>query len=451
MKNYKNKKNSNNEYIDKQDAFIQVNLLNDISNEEKNKIIKQYKIKESELKDQIYDLTEKIEDIQDENKQKIIDLKNEINSKKEEIIRLTNLNSKLKRNLEKMSEKVDSLYNKLLENKKLNSIKYNNINKFNINGKNNEINMNKNDNENGGSGDNLNEIIKIKDKQIKDSLSMITYLTREKNKLKEELFNLKDQIKSTNNMNNSAVINAKKKVNLLKTTNLQKFKLNNNQNDHGNPNLEKKSEKENGMGNENGMEADQNNKDNENINNNENDLFQKRMNYSSTIYKNILLQSKKNMKKRALSSANLFESKKLLQDNVHVKMNKLFNENERKALSTLFKSEEEFEYFNQKINVLHNHNSAIERKLLMKIKTLKIDNEDKDEQIQYLQDKLRETESKLKILENKLNYEKYILKQTKKISNQTSFVNSPSKKTFNSKNKDNKNSSFASSQRSNEN
>ena len=64
----------------------------------------------------------------------------------------------------------------------------------------------------------------------------------------------------------------------------------------------------------------------------------------------------------------MLEAKKRLQENVHVKMNKLFNEDERKALATLFKSDEEFEYFNQKINVLYNHNSAIEKKLYIKIK-----------------------------------------------------------------------------------
>ena len=133
-------------------------------------------------------------------------------------------------------------------------------------------------------------------------------------------------------------------------------------------------------------------------------------------------------------------------------MNKLFNENERKALSTLFKSEEEFEYFNKKINVIHNHNSAIERKLLIEIRSLKKDNDDKNEQIQYLQDKLRECETKLKIMENKLNYEQFVYRQTRKsiFNNQTSFANSQTNKTFMSISKDYKNSS-STSHKSNEN
>ena len=429
----KNKNNINNtSNIDKQDAFIQVNLMNELVAEEKNKIAKQYKLKESEYKEKIYNLKEDIENLKDENKQQIINLKNEINSKKEEIIRLTNLNSKLKRNAESMTEKINNLYNKMLEKNKLNSINYNagintntNANKFrtynsNFNkGMNNDDNNeNENSNNNNGNGigngnTDLNEIIKIKDKQIRDSLSMISYLTKEKNRLKEELFNLKDQ---TKNVNNSAIIN-KNKINLLKTTN-QKFNLNRpNQNNGSNIEIGNGNE----IGNENGDEAEKNNNINDmDLVNNENDLLQRRIKYGSTIYKNMLLKSKNN--KRATSAKNLLEEKKKLQENVHVKMNKLFNDEERKALSTLFKSSEEFDYFNQKINVLHNHNTAIERKLLIKIRSLKIDNDDKDEQIQYLQEKLRECETKLKIMENKYNYEKFLTRQNRKGSynNQTS-------------------------------
>ena len=361
-----------------------------------------------------------------------------------------------------MSEKINSLYNKILDKNKLNNI-INKNNKLNImndnNNYNNEINMNKAyNNEKNNIDNNLNEIIKIKDKQIKDSLSLITYLTREKNKLKEELFNLKDQIEKDNKINNSAVINGKKKISLLKTTISQQFKLNSyNQSNQSNPNIEKNNENENDNVNENENENKPNNQDNDNdneninnnVNNQENDLFQKRINYSSTIYKNMLLQNRNNMKNRALSSANILVSKKQLQDSVNIKMNKLFNEDERKALSTLFKSEEEFEYFNQKINVIHNHNSAIERKLLIKIRSLKKDNDDKDEQIQYLQNKCRECESKLRVLESKINYEKYVIKQMKKTSynNQSTFLNSQTKKT-NSIYKDGKNTSFLFSHRS---
>ena len=449
MKNdnyYKNKCN-----IEKQDAYIQVDLLNEIVQEEKKKLKKEYKIKENELKEKINDLTENIELLKDKNKQDIIDLKNEINSKKEEIIRLTNLNSKLKRNLEKMSQKVNNLYNKILEKNRLNNINYKlNINMIkpnNLSNRNNSNNNNNNDNSDiiiNKDNDDINEIIKIKDKQIKDSLSMISYLTREKNKLKEELFNIKDQ---TKNLNKSAIINGgENKTNLFKTSNIQNYNKNRpNQNDKDNTNLELNDENQKDNEQNNQYNDNNNNNINNNMNNsiikNDYDLLQKKMNYSSTIYKNFLLKKNNNMK-RATSSTNFLNSKKLIQENVNAKISKLFNESERKALSTLFNSEKEFEYFNQKINILHNHNTAIERKLLLKIKTLTIDNEEKKEQIQYLQDKLRECESKLKTLDHKLNYEKFLLRQTRKTLNKNqNSVPSSTRKDFNI-NKDFKNSSF---------
>ena len=73
----------------------------------------------------------------------------------------------------------------------------------------------------------------------------------------------------------------------------------------------------------------------------------------------------------------------------------------------------------------------------MKIKNITRDNDDKIEQIEYLQNKLKESESKLKILENKYSYEKYLLKLAKKPPfsqrNNISFEKSPSK-TFNNTN-----------------
>jgi hypothetical protein len=101
-------------------------------------------------------------------------------------------------------------------------------------------------------------------------------------------------------------------------------------------------------------------------------------------------------------------------ENVNAKIQKLFNESERKALSTLFESEKEFEYFNQKMNVLHKTNIINEKNFRMKIKQLTFDNHEKNEQIQYFKIKLKECESKIKILEHRLNSEKFLLKQIKK-------------------------------------
>ena len=95
-------------------------------------------------------------------------------------------------------------------------------------------------------------------------------------------------------------------------------------------------------------------------------------------------------------------------------MNKIFNDTERKALSTLFDSQEEFINFNKKINVLENHNDALVRKLLLQNKILSKENENKKEEVNILQEKLKVCESKLRTSNHNLNYEKYILNKIKK-------------------------------------
>ena len=106
-------------------------------------------------------------------------------------------------------------------------------------------------------------------------------------------------------------------------------------------------------------------------------------------------------------------------------MNKIFNDTERKALSTLFDSQEEFINFNKKINVLENHNDTLVRKLLLQNKILTKENENKKEEVNILQEKLKACESKLRTANHNLNYEKYILNKTKKsfYGTKTSFDN----------------------------
>ena len=453
--NYKNNLRvnnyNNNGEIETQNAYIQVNLIEDIISQEKEKINKEYKNKEKEMKFKIKDLTQNLEEMKEQNNKTILELKKELNLKKEEIIKLTSQNFKMKKKLESMSEKVNDLLNKVMEKKQLNEINNNkNSNKHKIyelklnnnEKKDNNINLNDIDKDinNNKSDDSLNDIINIKNKQIKDSLSMIEYLTKEKNKLKSELSEIRAQ---TNKLSNGISNNIQSKYNLkngkVPSFNIKKNNISNKNND----NLETKDgiEKENAQ--ENKISKDYKTPTSKN---DENDEFNRRFKYSETIYKKILLKKFNNTNKRAMSTANLFDSKKQVQENVNLKLNKLFNESERKALSTLFKSNEEFECFNQKITVLQNHNSSIEKKLLTKIRILSHDNDDKGEQIEYLQGKLRECESKLKILEHKLNCEKFLLKQAKKSNkNHMSFENSP-EKTFNnisnSDNKDNKESSL---------
>ena len=141
-------------------------------------------------------------------------------------------------------------------------------------------------------------------------------------------------------------------------------------------------------------------------------LHKMQKDYSVRVYNNIFDELNNDFEKRA-SSARIINLKNSY-DNIKTSMSKIFNDTERKALSTLFDSQEEFINFNKKINVLENHNDALVRKLLLQNKILTKENENKKEEVNILQEKLKECESKLRTANHNLNYEKYILNKTKK-------------------------------------
>ena len=68
----------------------------------------------------------------------------------------------------------------------------------------------------------------------------------------------------------------------------------------------------------------------------------------------------------------------------NIKFNKLFSEDEKKALSTLFKSEEELYNFNNKICILEEKNTKVENDLKEQNKQLIKELNDKNEQIKVL-------------------------------------------------------------------
>jgi len=423
---------NNNNNVGKQDASTQADLLEEIVEEEKNRINKKYKIKENKMKQKIKKLKENLELMKEENNKNILNFKKDLNVKKEEIIKLTSVNFKMKKKLEKLSDKVNELLKKMEEKKKLNDInKSKNSYKFKM------YNLNKNNddslNNNNDNSNDLSMILNIKNNQLKDSLAMIEYLTKEKNKLKSEL-----QSKSID-FNGSAIYINKNKYNTRNKNgsifNLKRYDINDK--------LNESTETKEDIRIENGQEIkNKMNEENGIVKNDDNDFLNRRFKYGENISKKVILKNLNKTNKRAFSTANLLDSKKRVQESVNSKVKKLFNDSERKALSTLFKSNEEFECFNQKMSVLQNHNSSVEKKLQMKIKNITKDNDDKIEQIEYLQNKLKESESKLKILEHKYNYEKYLLKLAKKPAfsqrNNISFENTPSKTFSNINFKNNK-------------
>ena len=90
----------------------------------------------------------------------------------------------------------------------------------------------------------------------------------------------------------------------------------------------------------------------------------------------------------------------------YLQIQKLFNANEWKALSTLFKTPEEFESFNKKIEILQKVKDQSDKNSNNQIKLLQKDNSNKNEEIQYLTEKLKEYERKMNVLVNSLNQEK---------------------------------------------
>ena len=92
-----------------QDAFVQVNFINDIIEQERKKIMHKFKERENEMRLKINELIKNIQVIKLENKKEISELKNKLDEKKEEINDLNILNNNLKKQLEKVSNKVINL------------------------------------------------------------------------------------------------------------------------------------------------------------------------------------------------------------------------------------------------------------------------------------------------------------------------------------------------------
>ena len=72
------------------------------------------------------------------------------------------------------------------------------------------------------------------------------------------------------------------------------------------------------------------------------------------------------------------------------KFNKLFNEEEKKALSTLFKSDKDLNNFNNKISILEDRNTKIENELKEENNKLINELNEKNEEIEILKQKLNE-------------------------------------------------------------
>ena len=399
-----------------QDAFVQVNFINDIIEQERKKIMYKFKERENEMRLKINELIKNIQVIKLENKKEISELKNKLDEKKEEINDLNILNNNLKKQLEKVSNKVINLNNQIIDLKNKNAI-MNSMQKLKSKTS-PSIDVNKNNKH-------IEGILNLKNQQIKDSLTTIKLLTTEKNKLENELdkvkkYNLIDPTLITLNksLNNNNSFKNKNKYNLLNSSSqnlVNKFNINTNFKGKSKnicaPNLSinylSKSLSKN----------DKNKK-----------ILQKmEKDYSIKIFKNIFSNPYNKSINRAISSRSV-KSNEISNENNKSNINKIFNDSERISLTKLFETQDEFNNFNKNSISLRNSDNSLVKKLLLKNKILSQENENKKEEVSFLQEKLKECETKLRTVNNKFNNEKYILNKNKKNLNKTTNISEMYKK-----------------------
>ena len=444
----KNKNSNNNEdennqnskdIKETQNAYIQVNFFDLILENERKKIALKYKEKENEMRLRINDLIQNLHLVKIENKKEISDLNNKLNEKNEEIMDLKNLNNSLKKQLEKCTNKLNDLNNQLQDLKRQNrtfnitrsknnengindsstsrsknyesansvnhpsydyyskNVSKKDINKPNYRYSNNELN--------NKSEDNLEETMNLKDKQLNDSFLTMRILNKDKNKL-DGITEYKKKDPSIITLNRSLNCKNKNRYNnlLMNAYKTNKNFLYKNKRDLSNERNKIKSESN--------LSINYLSRSLSNIN--EIDTIRKiQKDYSIRVYNNLLYNIDKDKNKRAIS-AKLINFKETISDYNKSNFSKIFNDSERKALSTLFKTQEEFNNFNKKIDVIEKRNGGLVRQLLMENKLLTKENENKKEEILSMQEKLKDYENKLKTVNQKLNYEKYIINKTKK-------------------------------------
>ena len=399
-----------------QDAFVQVNFINDIIEQERKKIMHKFKERENEMRLKINELIKNIQVIKLEHKKEISELKNKLDEKKEEINDLNILNNNLKKQLEKVSNKVINLNNQIIDLKNKNAI-MNSMQKLKSKTS-PSIGVNKNNKH-------IEGILNLKNQQIKDSLTTIKLLTTEKNKLENELdkvkkYNLIDPTLITLNksLNNNNSFKNKNKYNLLNSSSqnlVNKFNINTNFKGKSKnicaPNLSinylSKSLSKN----------DKNKK-----------ILQKmEKDYSIKIFKNMFSNPYNKSINRAISSRSV-KSNEISNENNKSNINKIFNDSERISLTKLFETQDEFNNFNKNSISLRNSDNSLVKKLLLKNKILSQENENKKEEVSFLQEKLKECETKLRTVNNKFNNEKYILNKNKKNLNKTTNISEMNKK-----------------------
>ena len=343
-----NNNNDKNNQINKetQNAFVQVNLINEIIEIERKNFSLKYKEKETEMKLKIKNLIQDMKLAKFESNKEIMELKTKINEKKEEIIDLRNLNSNLKKQIETLNEQINNLNNKIIELKKKNAINNIRRNYGDVNDLNKTVDNNKQNNR-------YTNIIDI------NSLPTMNKLQKEKNKIHDELEKIKEFKK---------IVPTRTKLNKSTNDFQNKFKFNSLL-----INLNKKNKdliNKNNLNNSYQIEPNLSfNSLNKKFPNNRRreSLEKMQKDYSVRIYNDMFEEFNNDLIKRSNSAGVVNLKKSGATDD---KLNKnIFNSIDRKALSTLIdQSQEEIITFDRKINMIENRSEGLLNKLLLKKK-----------------------------------------------------------------------------------
>ena len=453
-KNMSNKNNFNNNNISnknlaKKHSSCQVNLIN---SEENTKLIQELKTKVNKLIKEKQELIAQA-DITKKNYEE------ELSQKKQEINSLSQINTKLKKNLEKVSNQVNKLLDKVVEKntvhrsgstsnltKNINlTYKTNNkrnltsaLYKYKLKDKNNENILNEENKDKDGEIESLKEKLNMKESQLKNSLNLIEFLSKDNKKLKlqyESLgfdksninnYKLMEEIKKKNKEIRQLEKEYKDLVSVKSTDKeLEYYKNHLIQLNEANKNNESKIKKlKSTLEQYQNKESDINKK---NINSPNSPVLNARykLNSSNDSKSGNFKMSRNNQDNKERRSFSVVNAYDWRNPELNNNFSRLFNEKEKKALLTLFENEEDYNKFNQKINIIEKHYNSNAKRFQSNINELKQSLDDKDEQIAYLREKIRENEMKIKILLNQVHLERH--KKDRKETNQQGLNKSTTK------------------------
>ena len=382
-------KNLKKEYNDKEaqcdiDKDLVQNITNELTVEMQNKekdhqkeienIKAEYDKKQQSMVDEIAKLKK---DLNFEIKTKIDTMKklqDEIAIKDKNIQTLSNTNEKMRKSLSDLSNEVNSLFVQLTTTKKLLQSKE------------------KNENEKK----NMDEVIKSKDKEIKNSLALVQILSRDNRRLQSKLdnyaeYNVKVGLENTIKAKDAEIQKLNNEIKILK-----KEKNPNEINAKNESLIESLNKEVNVLKNDIKVLKEEN----------------RTLKQKADVY---LQESKENQ--MCNSSLTLATNSKCFYS--------LFTEEERNILMKYFNRRGDFDIFIKKITTLESYRSSNENMIKSSVKHLESLLASKEEQIEYLLLKNKENEMKLRISLNNVNEGKNTIKAYQRKNNeQQSLIDS---------------------------